>query len=54
MSRYGWQPNNGSSGYGEHLGYVYPDDLHQRVGAYVEKIKQLEHTIASSKNKSQP
>jgi aminoglycoside 6-adenylyltransferase len=30
---------------GEHLGYVYPNDLHQRVVAYVEQIKQLEpHT----------
>jgi len=26
---------------GEHLGYAYPDDLHQRVRAYVEKIRQL-------------
>jgi aminoglycoside 6-adenylyltransferase len=27
---------------GAYLGYVYPDDLHQRVCAYVEHIKQLE------------
>lgn len=26
---------------GTDLGYVYPDDLHQRVTAYVEQIKQL-------------
>lgn len=24
---------------GKHLGYAYPDDLHQRVSAYVEQIK---------------
>lgn len=30
---------------GEHLGYAYPHDLHERVTAYVEHIKQLEpHT----------
>jgi aminoglycoside 6-adenylyltransferase len=38
---------------GKHLGYVYPDDLHQRVSAYVEQIKRLERSVASSKNKSQ-
>lgn len=27
---------------GAHLGYTYPDDLHQRVVAYVQHIKQLE------------
>ncbi len=27
---------------GEHLGYAYPHDLHQRVSAYVEQIRQLE------------
>jgi aminoglycoside 6-adenylyltransferase len=27
---------------GAHLGYAYPDELHQRVSAYVERIKQLE------------
>jgi aminoglycoside 6-adenylyltransferase len=26
---------------GEQLGYAYPDDLHQRVCAYVDQIKQL-------------
>jgi aminoglycoside 6-adenylyltransferase len=26
---------------GEHLGYAYPHDLHQRVSEYVDKIKQL-------------
>lgn len=27
---------------GEHLGHAYPHELHQRVSAYVEHIKQLE------------
>jgi aminoglycoside 6-adenylyltransferase len=27
---------------GQHLGYAYPHDLHQRVWAYVEHIRQLE------------
>jgi len=27
---------------GQHLGYVYPEDLHRRVGAYVEKIRCME------------
>jgi aminoglycoside 6-adenylyltransferase len=27
---------------GHHLGYAYPHDLHQRVWAYVEHIRQLE------------
>ena len=27
---------------GEHLGYAYPHDLHQRVWAYVEHIRQME------------
>jgi aminoglycoside 6-adenylyltransferase len=27
---------------GEHLGYAYPESLHERVGAYVEQIRQLE------------
>ncbi len=27
---------------GEHLGYAYPHELHQRVSDYVEHIKQLE------------
>ena len=31
---------------GEHLGYAYPDDLHQRVSAYVDHIKQLERPAA--------
>ena len=30
---------------GEHLGYAYPHDLHQRVRAYVEHIKQLERPV---------
>jgi aminoglycoside 6-adenylyltransferase len=29
---------------GAHLGYAYPDELHQRVGAYVEQIKQMERS----------
>ena len=29
---------------GAHLGYAYPDELHQRVGAYVEQIKQLDRS----------
>jgi aminoglycoside 6-adenylyltransferase len=33
---------------GEHLGYVYPDELHRRVGAYVEQIKQLSPPAAYS------
>ena len=32
---------------GEHLGYAYPHDLHQRVCAYVDHIKQLERPAAS-------
>lgn len=35
---------------GEQLGYPYPDDLHQRVCAYVEQIKQLERPAASSQH----
>jgi hypothetical protein len=35
---------------GEHLGYVYPHDLHQRVSAYVDHIKQLERPIAAGTN----
>jgi aminoglycoside 6-adenylyltransferase len=27
---------------GEHLGYAYPQDLHRRVSAYVDHIRQLE------------
>jgi aminoglycoside 6-adenylyltransferase len=27
---------------GEHLGYAYPNDLHERVTGYVERIKYLE------------
>ncbi len=30
---------------GEHLGYVYPYDLHQRVCAYVDQIRQLERPM---------
>ena len=26
---------------GAHLGYAYPDELHERVRAYVEQIKQM-------------
>lgn len=38
---------------GDHLGYLYPDDLHQRVAAYVEQIKQLEPPAAPGKENSQ-
>lgn len=27
---------------GEHLGYAYPDDLHQRAVAYLHKVRQLD------------
>ncbi len=30
---------------GEHLGYTYPHDLHQRVCAYVDHIRQLERPV---------
>jgi aminoglycoside 6-adenylyltransferase len=39
---------------GEHLGYTYPDELHQRVSGYVEYIKQLERPVALSKHNPQP
>ena len=39
---------------GEHLGYAYPDDLHQRVSAYIEQIKQMERSIAPSQHNGQP
>jgi aminoglycoside 6-adenylyltransferase len=39
---------------GEHLGYAYPHDLHQRVSAYVDQIKQLERPAAPSKNNTPP
>ncbi len=39
---------------GEHLGYTYPHDLHQRVSAYVEQIKQMEPPAAPSKHNTQP
>jgi aminoglycoside 6-adenylyltransferase len=35
---------------GAHLGYAYPDELHQRVSAYVEHIKQLERPVALNKH----
>lgn len=38
---------------GAHLGYVYPDELHQRVQAYVEQLKQLE-PVDPSKRDSPP
>ena len=38
---------------GDHLGYPYPHDLHQRVSAYVEQIMQLEPTTEPGKNKTQ-
>jgi aminoglycoside 6-adenylyltransferase len=39
---------------GEHLGYAYPHDLHRRVSAYVDQIKQLERPAAPSKNNPPP
>ncbi len=30
---------------GDRLGYAYPHDLHQRICAYVEQIRQLEHLV---------
>jgi aminoglycoside 6-adenylyltransferase len=39
---------------GAHLGYTYPDELHQRVGAYVEQIKQLESPASSNKHTAKP
>ncbi len=33
---------------GEHLGYAYPYDLHQRVSAYVEQIRQMERPVKAS------
>jgi aminoglycoside 6-adenylyltransferase len=39
---------------GEHLGYAYPHDLHQRVSAYVDQIKQLERPVPPSKHNTQP
>jgi hypothetical protein len=28
---------------GNHLGYIYPEELHEGVRRYVEQIKWLEH-----------
>ncbi len=39
---------------GEHLGYAYLHDLHQRISAYVDHIKHLERPAAPSKNHTQP
>jgi aminoglycoside 6-adenylyltransferase len=39
---------------GEHLGYTYPDELHQRVNGYVEYIKQLKRPDPTSKHQRQP
>jgi aminoglycoside 6-adenylyltransferase len=39
---------------GAHLGYAYPDDLHQCVNAYVEQIKQLEPPASSNKYTARP
>jgi aminoglycoside 6-adenylyltransferase len=39
---------------GEHLGYAYPDDLHQRVCAYVDQIKQLERPVTPREHDTQP
>jgi aminoglycoside 6-adenylyltransferase len=29
---------------GEHLGYAYPHDLDRRTVAYLQKVKNLDHT----------
>lgn len=34
---------------GAQLGYAYPDELHQRVSAYVEQIRRLERPAAAGK-----
>ena len=39
---------------GAHLGYAYPHDLHQRVTAYVNHIKQLAPPAGTIKNNTQP
>jgi aminoglycoside 6-adenylyltransferase len=39
---------------GTHLGYAYPDNLHQRVTAYVEHIKKLEPPTTLNKSNKQP
>jgi hypothetical protein len=39
---------------GAHLGYAYPHDLHQRVTAYVNHIKQLAPPAGPIKNNTQP
>lgn len=33
---------------GDHLGYAYPHDLHQRVSAYVEQIRLMEPPAATA------
>ena len=33
---------------GAHLGYAYPDELHERVRAYVEQIKQMKPNDTNS------
>ena len=39
---------------GAHLGYAYPDDVHQRVSAYVEQIKQLDQPVVPMQHTTQP
>jgi aminoglycoside 6-adenylyltransferase len=39
---------------GEHLEYAYPDDLHRRVRAYVEQIRQMERPPAPSQHNRRP
>ena len=38
---------------GEHLGYAYPHDLHQRVSMYIERIKRLERSVTPDTNPAQ-
>lgn len=37
---------------GAHLGYVYPDEVHERVCAYVEQIKQLGRPVVPMQHKT--
>ncbi len=39
---------------GAHLGYAYPEELHQRVSAYVDQIKRLEPPAAAIGKDIQP
>ncbi|MCL4826362.1 MAG: aminoglycoside 6-adenylyltransferase [Caldilinea sp.] len=39
---------------GDHFGYVYPEELHQRVCAYVQEIQRLERPQAKPLRQQQP